>query len=281
MGSSSRYQPGFPSALTQAYLKKYGRDIDGKDWAEATININLLLYWKSQPGDCGSPTQMSSSALQATQGLKLAAAGTGAAGAIGGLAVTGFAASAGGIALGAATLGIGLIALPLSIWAAHKAEAKAKGQSALCQITSAYNGTAPAVEDALISGQITLQQAIDWQNQASNDMLGILSGTSIHQTAGWPDIVKALRDFNNEVRWPAIAKSVAPPPTPPAPAKPVSAPTSGAAGVSNPNQAPPSVGSVKASLLDPNGPNSNKLAIGLAILGAILSGAVSGLFRRK
>jgi len=286
IGTPSRYSD---SSKVRSYLNRYGRDNDGKDFAESVLSQNVLIYWAYTPGDCELQMQAAGAGTSAKPSASIGAASVLAIGSAidatalsaGKLVVgSGFSTGNFGQALGSVGVGLGIfgtIAGIITKITDAKIAAQNLGRNTLCAISAQYNALAPSVEEALAQGQITLAQVRVWSSQARDEMLSLLSKASPHQVAGWPEIVKALTDFNNEVRWPALAQPAIPVRTAPAqaPASSVSGSQIAQGGAS----LPPA--NIKASgLLDPNGPKSTSVAIGLAILGAIVSGATSGLFRR-
>lgn len=124
---------------------------------EACLRAKQVLYWKNTPGDCGTGTQISASALQQGAKTGLLAAGTltslASAGVFGGAAgSSGIAAEVSSVAVSgafaAATAGIGLALVPVFAIIAHHKAAVAKEQGTLCEVTTFVNNGFAAVRDA-------------------------------------------------------------------------------------------------------------------------------------
>lgn len=138
---------------------------------EAMLRAGGLCYFKSNPGDCGSPSAIPG----ITSGQIVGLSGSASSGVIGGL-------GAAGIIGGAATLGI-TAAISLAVGGietifAHHAQAVANEQSTICAVASYFNGAKAAIDRAVRSGQISPDQGVTFLiqvgNQAKMGLQGIM-----------------------------------------------------------------------------------------------------------
>jgi hypothetical protein len=144
---------------------------DFKTAAEAMVRAGGLCYFKTNPGDCGSPSALPG----ITSGQIAGLSGSAASGVVGGL-------GAAGIIGGAATLGISA-AISVAVAGiegifAHHAQAVANEQSTICSVMNYFNPAKHAVDAAVASGQITPDEGITYfiqvANQAKNGLQGIM-----------------------------------------------------------------------------------------------------------
>lgn len=135
----------------------------------ASLIVGRLIYWKKQPGDCGTTTKISlGPAVGVAKGLGLASSVAGAAGSIGAAAGYGTASAFGagvGFAGAAATAAsvVGLAALPFAVWGmvnAHHKVAIAKEQATLCDVVVAANNFWDVLESSMQQGKILPNDAI-------------------------------------------------------------------------------------------------------------------------
>jgi hypothetical protein len=125
---------------------------DFKQLCEACLRARAILYYKENPGDCGTATPVPGGGL--VQGLKLGSLGLSTATKIAGLA--GLASTT----LGAVTAGIGLVLGPIISIFTHHAQAVANEQATLCQVSSAATPYIQGIDKEFFSGQETAADAI-------------------------------------------------------------------------------------------------------------------------
>jgi hypothetical protein len=119
---------------------------------EACLRARAVLYYKSQPGDCGLPSQPNTGAADIAAGAQ-----------IGGAVASSF---------GAAIPGLGsIISLITSIFEAH-AQAVATEQATLCQTSGQATQGIKAIDAAVASGAITPAQGL----QALQQLAGTVTG---------------------------------------------------------------------------------------------------------
>lgn len=125
-----------------------GYDEPGWGWlTEACLRTRAVLYYKNQPGDCGSPSQPNTGASDIEAGAQ-----------IGGAIASSF---------GAAIPGLGsIISLITSIFEAH-AQAVATEQATLCQVSGQATQGIKAIDAAVIAGKITPAQGLQAMQQLS------------------------------------------------------------------------------------------------------------------
>ncbi|SRR6266478_1787247 len=223
MCTQNYYPPGqtkhdinFPIKFTDMnLLNTYAERVGGgsgapdqvslKNLVLGTLATNRLTYCKQKAGDCGTPAKINLGAGAAT--LKYGGTAVGAAAGLGGLGALGptFAAgAAGATALGAATLGIGLVALPILAILAHHAQAVAQEQSTLCAVTNSWNAFADAVETQLAQGKIGIQDAMAALPQIYQQLSDALRGITKGFNAGayFQRALDALQPWNKEIVFP-------------------------------------------------------------------------------
>jgi hypothetical protein len=124
---------------------------------ESCLRARKVTYWKNTPGDCGTSTKISASAIQTGSKIGLASAGTltslASAGIFGGAAgASGVAAEVSSVAVSgafaAATAGIGLALVPIIAIINHHKAAVAKEQGNLCEAVGFFNSGIDAVAQA-------------------------------------------------------------------------------------------------------------------------------------
>jgi hypothetical protein len=209
---------GFPIqfsdlAQLQVYAERVGASGSGmpasvREVVIASLATNRIIYCKSKQGDCGSPTQADlgagAGALKYTGAGLSTASGLGSVGALGGTFAAGTAAST---ALAGATLGIGLLAMPLLSIFAHHAQAVAAEQGTLCGVAAGWNGFAMAMEQALPAGKIGNQDADTQIGQLHDQLIGMLSGIEkpVNAAAHYHKALDALLIFNREIVIPKLS----------------------------------------------------------------------------
>ena len=117
---------------------------------QASLIIRGIFYFKSNPGDCGSPTQLDLTDASLTQisgaaaqsGVKIAASLAGAGSGIASMA-------------GAALPGIGVAVQAITTIFANHAKAVATEQSVICSVSQVINQVIPHYDALVRSGQIS------------------------------------------------------------------------------------------------------------------------------
>lgn len=125
---------------------------------EANLRARGLIYMKKNPGDCGAPAGVPGFGSGQIVGLS----GQAASGVVGGI-------GAAGVLTGPATLGISTavsmaVAGIESIFA-HHAQAVANEQATICAVANYFNPICRQLDNAVISGQITADNAITYMRQ--------------------------------------------------------------------------------------------------------------------
>ena len=137
---------------------------------EAMLRAGGLIYYKSNPGDCGSP----SSVPGITSGQITGLSGSAASGVVGGLGVA-------GVIGGAATLGISAaVAVAVagieSVFAHHD-QAVANEQATICAVMNYFNPAKKSIDAAVRAGSISSDAGASYLtqvcNQAKNGLAGI------------------------------------------------------------------------------------------------------------
>jgi hypothetical protein len=128
---------------------------------EAMLRAGGFIYYKSSPGDCGTPPQVSGIQSGQIVGLSGQAASAG-------IGVIG----AAGIISGPATAGIGtavsLAAAGITEIFTHHAQAVKNEQSTICAVAGYFNAAKKQVDTACYTGQITADQAVTYLIQIAN-----------------------------------------------------------------------------------------------------------------
>lgn len=140
----------------------------------ACMMARTVLYYHKSPGDCGSPSQQGASlgtevGKFGQLGASTAGVGISAAATFGGLSAA-TAAEAGTV--------VGLVALPftvLGIFAAHHAAAVQKEQAVLCSASVQANALLSNIDNAVASGQMTVDTALTTLKQLVNNADGFIS----------------------------------------------------------------------------------------------------------
>jgi len=167
----------------------------------ATIRAHRLFFFKKKPGDCGSDTSISlGTGAKIARAADLGAAGAGTAAALG--------AGAAAATAAAALTGVGLIALPFAIFGAHHAKAVAQEQATACSVSVGVNQVLEAIEQALVRGEITLEEAraeAQRLEQAALEQLATIKKAGRENLAfGMEFAVRALILFESEKVFPTM-----------------------------------------------------------------------------
>jgi hypothetical protein len=129
--------------------------------AEAMLRSGGLIYYKSNPGDCGTPSPIPGIGVPQIAGLS----GSAGSGVVGGL-------GAAGIISGPLTLGIGA-AITVGVGAieqifAHHSEAVANEQATICAVVNFFNKYKKQIDVAVQTGQISPDQGAQYLIQIAN-----------------------------------------------------------------------------------------------------------------
>lgn len=214
--------PGLAPRYTEAQVSTYAdrAGASGAPWirpmAITFLRVNRVIYWKNTPqnlvGDCdqnsapnGLPTGIKASQLGITGVGTVAGIATGIGGA--GASIAGI----GAAALGAAAAGAGLVLIPIMAIFAHHAQAVQTEQQTLCQVAIQYDQFADAIEQAIASGQVPLQDALAKLNSVLSSIDSGLASIEKPYNApyGYRRAVKALGLFNAEVVYPSLVPGIA------------------------------------------------------------------------
>jgi len=192
---------GFPylepeTPEVQAYAHRVTGGSDAV-WIYSTalvfVRTHRFIYWKNQPGDCGSETKISLG-NPGTTGAKISATG---------------ASFLSGIGLSSLAGPLVIAAFPLAILGGifqHHAMAVALEQSTLCKVAVGYNGFADAMEAALKARKIGLQDANAQLLQAEEQLNGALDSIAkeCNAACGYKKALHALVLFNQEKLYPGL-----------------------------------------------------------------------------
>ena len=198
-------QPRYTEAQVSTYADRAGAS--GAPWirplAIAFLRVNRVIYWKNTPnglvGDCGTLQTQGISGAQiggigisaGTQVASIALKGVQAVPIIG--SIVGFADAIFGIFGGA-----------------HAAAVRTE-QATLCDVAIQYDQFADAIEQAIASGQMPLQDALGKLNSIINSLDSGLASIEKPYNApyGYRRAVKALGLFNTEVVYPSLVPGIA------------------------------------------------------------------------
>lgn len=186
----------------------------------ASLIIRGILYFKSNPGDCGSPTQLNltdatltqESGAAASAGVKLASSLAGAGSGIASMA-------------GAVLPGIGVAVSAITQIFANHAQAVAREQSTICSVANIINQVIPYYDNLVRRGQISPSTAYAGMQTFLNQVNAQLA--SIEKTCDaacvYQGILKAHSQFV-QMYWPQIAPAQAVAHAPGAPPASITAP---------------------------------------------------------
>lgn len=160
----------------------------------AFLIARRMIYWKNNPGDCGSTSQaIGASGLQIGVGVGSKLVGLGA------------------VAIGVPVIGtaFALVAGLAGAITAHHTQAVAQEQSTLCAVAGAYNDFAAKLEAALSNGQVSAADASALLDNLAGQLSGALSSIKkeCNSACGFLIALRALQLFNEEVVFPRIAAS--------------------------------------------------------------------------
>lgn len=131
---------------------------------EANLRARGLIYYKKNPGDCGSAPTAGGFGSGQIVGLS----GQAAAGVVGGI-------GAAGVISGAATFGIGT-AVTLTVAGieqlfAHHAEAVRNEQATICAVAAYFNPLLKQIDQAVMSGAISSDQGVTYVRQVTQQAI--------------------------------------------------------------------------------------------------------------
>lgn len=173
-----------------------GRNKNVHNMVTGCLQLNRIPYCKAQLMDCGTPT---SSTSDAATGLRVANE-------VGGVAATALT----GVPIGGG--GPGLLSILAGIFS-HHAQAVAKEQETLCQVSTAYNQFADQIEQMLKTGQIALQDAIVTLQKVYYQLVAQLNTIEGPGTSGcnagcfYHSALDALLAFNKKYVYPSLVPS--------------------------------------------------------------------------
>lgn len=236
-----------PAIATPQYPQRYDTNIvlpyvalrpgspkKAQDVVVLMLRYNRMAYCKSKPGDCGTSSGSSgvSPYVIAGDSAAVTGAGFGIAGAIGG------AGSAAAGAAATATLVLAPIGIAIGVLgaiSAHHKQAVITEQATLCQVATAWNQVMDNIEPAVASGKLSLQQAIQYVQNAHDTLAGILH--SIEKTCNaacyYHSVVDSLLAFNKKYVLPSLLPNQQTVVAPQGPAGNTAAPSTAAGPSSN------------------------------------------------
>lgn len=207
--------PGLSVRYTEDQVAVYADRVgaSGAPWIRPMVivmlRVNRLIYWKQTPnglvGDCGS--------LARSGGVNVT-------GVVGSSAITGLnIASQAGANIAVAGVKaipiigdvIGFATAIFGIFGAAHAQAVATEQATLCQVAIQYDNFADAIEQAIATGQMPLQDALAKLKSVTDSLANGLASIEKQYNApyGYHKAVNALALFNAEVVYPSLAPGVA------------------------------------------------------------------------
>lgn len=144
-----------------AQSKPSGAPGDYNVSCEANVRARGIIYYHTNPGDCGAPQAVSGIGTPQVVGLS----GSASSGVVGGLGVA-------GVIGGAATLGI-TTAISVAVGAiegifAHHAQAVANEQATICQVINYFNPLVARLDAAVRAGAISSDDGITYLTQIAN-----------------------------------------------------------------------------------------------------------------
>lgn len=222
---------------------------------EAMLRARGLIYFKTNPGDCGS-AQPLPGVLGGGQIVGLS--GSAASGIVGGLGVA-------GVIGGAATLGISA-AVSIAVGAiesvfAHHEQAVQNEQATICSVVNYFNPILRQIDAAVQNGQITPAQGITYVSQVANQAISGLAGIMKQCNAScvYQGILQAHIIFV-KTYYPGIAPLIPAATAPGAPPSGYGTPPGGVT-VSAGNPAPPVPTKSLPVMINSSSPNNQSLTI--------------------
>lgn len=186
----------------------------------ASLIVGRLIYWKKQPGDCGTTTKISlGPQVGVAKGLGLASSVAGAASSVGagvGAGTAGAFGAGAGFAGAAATAAsvVGLAALPFAVWGminAHHKVAIAREQATLCDVVIAANNFWDVLENAMQQGKILPDDAIAAIKQTEPQLLEamrpIKKTSPCNAACEMEYALRAIDLYNVEILYPSFRQA--------------------------------------------------------------------------
>jgi hypothetical protein len=181
-----------------------GKQPNMDNFVKGALQYNRLAYCKSSPGDCGSPNSQDVNPYQiAGQSESVAGAGFAVAGGIGGAG-----SAAAGIASTASVVlaPVGVIIGVLGAISAHHKQAVITEQATLCQVANAWNQVMDNLEPAVAAGKVSLQQAIQYVQNAHDSLVGMIQSIekSCNAACFFHAGLDSLLSFNKKYVLPSL-----------------------------------------------------------------------------
>lgn len=173
------------------------------EWCAINLRERIIDYKKKKFGDCGTATPVDVGKVSTA--LRFGSAGVGTAASISSLSVVG--ASAGlATGLAVASVGIGIVALPLIGIFTHHAQAVAQEQTIACQVSVAFNSTVPSIDEGVAGGQLSVEQGVQAMAVLTGELKKQLAGIVkvCNLACGFTAFLNAHMDFVREL-YPKIA----------------------------------------------------------------------------
>lgn len=209
---------GFPLRIDRSTAEKYAYRVDTPKsgvrggpmcLVVSSLMVGRLIYWKQKPGDCGTKTSINLGAsVPIAKGLGLAGSLSGGVGS--GLGAFGAGGAIAGVATAAATV-IGLVGIPIAVWAsmsAHHKAAVAKEQATLCEVVVAFNNACDVWEAAMAAGQLAPDDARQAVFQLEPVLLSYTKQIkkTCNAACEMEYALRAIDLYNTEVFYPALKK---------------------------------------------------------------------------
>lgn len=221
----SGYTQRIDRATAETYANRVGTPHTGVRGGPMCLTVaslicGRLIYWKKQPGDCGTQTKISlGPAVGVAKGLGLASSVAGAASSVGagvGAGTAGAFGAGAGFAGAAATAAsvVGLAALPFAVWGmvnAHHKVAVAREQATLCDVVVAANNFWDVLENAMQQGKILPDDAIaaikQTEPQLIEAMRPIKKTSPCNAACEMEYALRAIDLYNVEVLYPSLRQA--------------------------------------------------------------------------
>lgn len=201
-------EPQYPQRYDQNTVTPYIVDRSGgKQKGVSAVCIlmlryNRMAYCKSKPGDCGSPQSSGGASPYAVAQSAGAVAGSG----VGVASAVGLAVPS---ALSTATVFLAPVGLILGVFAgisAHHKQAVATEQATICQVVTAFNQVMDNLEPAVAAGKVSLQQAIQYLQNAHDTLANILQSIEhvCNAACFYHSCLDSLLAFNKKYVLPSL-----------------------------------------------------------------------------
>jgi hypothetical protein len=222
--------PGYSANMYATRSIPSGAPSDYPALCEACLRGRGFIYYKSRPGDCGSPQISATSIKQQIVGTAGAAGSTI-------LAASGVLL---GVGLAGATLGIGVAVGAIEEIFQHHQQAIINEQQTLCAVSGVVNQTIAAIDSLVRSGEISPSQGQTYMQSLAQKVVAGLNGIlkTCNAACNYIGVMNAHVDFAN-----SYYDTIAPP---------------GSVGAQNPGSAPTAFGSkpggITSTILSPAAP---------------------------